>query len=455
MENKKELIQQSIEQSTDPAATLLGRWLSVVVILVRVVVGVTFIFSGIVKLIDPAGTAYKIEDYLMAFNMPMFIPTSMVGSIVLSYIELIIGINTLLGSYLRTTPILLLIFMAVMTPVTLFLAIANPIHDCGCFGDAIHLTNWQTFGKNVILLTLSLFLYKYNTKARSVFHREIHSLIVSWCTIYAVVIVYFALSYMPILDFRPYKIGVDIPAAVYGENDEDVVYEFVYEKDGERQSFTIDNLPDETEGWTFVSREEKNKSRKKVINDLEHFVLYSGNDDVTDMILELPGFQFLMLSPDLTKANDDDISRVHELYDYCNEYEYPFYAVTSSSQKEIDAWIDNTGGEYPFLFMDKTTIRTIDRNNPFILILNDGVIHYKYPIKAVPDESKLDRPFEQIDNYAQQQSYNADVRVAILLAGLVVPILILYFAERVALYILRSLRRKLQEKAVGSSEEDK
>ena len=247
----------------------------------------------------------------------------------------------------------------------------------------------------------------------------------------------------------------NVVLSVYGENDEDVVYEFVYEKDGERQSFTIDNLPDETEGWTFVSREEKNKSRKKVINDLEHFVLYSGNDDVTDMILEQPGFQFLMLSPDLTKANDDDISRVHELYDYCNEYEYPFYAVTSSSQKEIDAWIDNTGGEYPFLFMDKTTIRTIDRNNPFILILNDGVIHYKYPIKAVPDESKLDRPFEQIDNYAQQQSYNADVRVAILLAGLVVPILILYFAERVALYILRSLRRKLQEKAVGSSEEDK
>ena len=127
-----------------PIKTPCSRWLSVLVILARVVVGATFIVSGVVKLIDPMGTMYKIEDYLAVLDLSFFAPGAYVVAVLLSMVEFVLGFNTLLGSYLRTTPILLLIFMGIMTPLTLYLAIANPIADCGCFGDFIVLSNWQT-----------------------------------------------------------------------------------------------------------------------------------------------------------------------------------------------------------------------------------------------------------------------------------------------------------------------
>ena len=174
---------KQVEVNTTPTAVPRNKWLSLLVVCVRILVGLTFIISGVVKLIDPVGTMYKIEDYLAVFNLSSIASISYFVAIILSLVEFILGANALLGSYLRTTPILLLIFMAVMTPFTLFLAIANPVSDCGCFGDAIVLTNWQTFGKNVVLLTLVIFLLKYNLRARSLFHREIHAFIVVWARI--------------------------------------------------------------------------------------------------------------------------------------------------------------------------------------------------------------------------------------------------------------------------------
>jgi uncharacterized membrane protein YphA (DoxX/SURF4 family) len=212
-----------VDATSTPTAKPRNKWLSALVVLVRVLVGATFILSGVVKLIDPVGTMYKIEDYLQVFNLTMFNSWSFVMAVFLSVVEFILGVNALLGSYLRTTPTLLLIFMVIMTPLTLFLALANPIPDCGCFGDVVTLTNWQTFGKNVILLSLVIFLLLYNRRARSVFHREVHALIVVWVVVFGLGLVYLAESYSPVLDFRPFKIGTDLAGAYFGE-DADVKY---------------------------------------------------------------------------------------------------------------------------------------------------------------------------------------------------------------------------------------
>ena len=442
MANKDTQHSKPVELTATPTTTPINKWLSVAVILVRIVVGLTFIFSGLVKLIDPVGTMYKIEDYLAVMNMASLQPVALVASVALSLAEFILGIDTLLGSYLRTTPKLLLAFMVVMTPLTLYLAIASPIPDCGCFGDAVVLTNWQTFAKNVVLLLLVLFLCKYYTRAKLVFHREVQALTVIWGIIYAAFVVWFALTYMPILDFRPFKLETNILAAYQGEGMTEVEYEFVYEKDGKRQSFTLDNLPDETEGWQFVER--LPLAGADIADDtslIDHFVIYDGNEDVTEEILEQEGYLFLMFSPDLTNADDDDVHKIHELYDYCLLYNYPFYAITSSSPSEIDEWLHNTGGEYSFLFMDKTSIVTIARNNPYVLIMKDGIIYHKYPIKQLPGEELLDRPFEQIEYHGAPARYNEKMRIAFLVVALVVPILLLYLTERVALFFLRSFRR--------------
>lgn len=453
MANKDTQHSESVEMTATPAITPIGKWLSVAVILVRIVVGITFIFSGLVKLIDPVGTMYKIDDYLAVMNMTALQPLSIIASVALALAEFILGINTLLGSYLRTTPKLLLVFMTLMTPLTLYLAIANPIADCGCFGDAVILTNWQTFAKNVVLLLLVLFLFKYYTKAKSVFHREVQALTVIWGIVYAAFVVWFAFTYMPILDFRPYKLGTDIRAAYYGDDMPDTEYQFVYEREGVQQTFALDNLPDESQGWTFVERKQVGaKLVVKATSAADYFVVYDGNKDVTENILEQDGYVFIMLSPNLAKANDNHIDKIHELYDYCLLYGYPFYAVTASTPAEIDEWLDNTGGEYPFLFMDKTSIVTIARGNPYMLILKDGVIYHKYPISQLPEEAQLDRPFDQVEYHGTQAVYNERARVLFLVLALVVPILVLYFTERVALFALRRFRRKREEKRQSNEE---
>lgn len=430
------------EQPDDLSHRRYPRWQAWLAILVRIIVGATFIFSGVVKLIDPAGTAYKIEDYLAILNLSQFASFAYMASMLLSLTELILGVNALLGLYLRTTPWLLLVFMGVMTPLTLFLAIANPIPDCGCFGDAIKLTNWQTFGKNMVLLASVVLLVRYNKAARSVFHREVHALVVTWCIIFGIVITSFAINRMPLLDFRPFKVGVDLRAAYYGDDLQGIEYDFVYEKEGVEQTFTIDNLPAADEGWTFVSRTARTAPQAQVANELDYFIVYDGDEDVTEEVLDADGYTFMILSPDVTTAKDQYISKVHELYDYCLEYGYPFYAVTSSSPAEIAVWMDNTGGEYSFLFMDKTTIRTIARNNPFVLVLKDGVIYHKYPISRLPDESLLTRPFDEIEGYGTPATYNVNKRVAFIVTLLVVPLVVLMFTERIALFLLRKLRNK-------------
>ncbi|MBO7317738.1 MAG: hypothetical protein J6U43_03345, partial [Bacteroidales bacterium] len=284
--------------------------------------------------------------------------------------------------------------------------------------------------------------YRYNRRARSVFHREVHAFIVVWVVIFGMGLVYIADTYSPILDFRPFKTGTDLAAAYFGEDAEVVEYDFVYEKEGVVATFAIDSLPDEADGWQFVERRERPSATKPVEENklLEKFVVYNGNEDVTEELLSNEGYTFILFSEDLTKANDNEVNKVHELYDYAREYGYPFYAVTASTPVEIENWQDDTGAEYPFYYMDRATIRMIQRANPFLMVLKDGVIYHKLYISHMPNEALLTVPVEQIPAYAKPETYQADYRIVAMAILLVLPILLLYFTERIALFALRRFR---------------
>ncbi len=420
-----------------------ARWLAVAVVAVRLIVGCVFVVSGGAKLIDPAGTMYKIDDYLAVMHLTAFSSLSMLISVSLSLIEFVLGVSVLLGSYRKAVPVLLVLFMGIMTPLTLYLAIANPIHDCGCFGDAIVLTNWQTFAKNVVLLLLVLFLLKYNLQVRSLFHREIQSLTVLYAAFYGAVVAWIGCTYQPLIDFRPYKVGIDVRAALYGEDVQEVEFDFIYEKDGSMQTFTLDSLPDEAEGWNFVRRIERSSAQQQAETptEIDHFVVYDGGDDVTEELLEQDGYMFMLFSPDIERANDDEVNKINELYDYCLEYGYPFYAVTASSPAAADHWLDDTGGEYRFLFMDKTTIRTIARNNPYVLIMKDGVIYRKCTVSMLPEEAELTVPFEEIGTFSQPESYDETMRIGMMVLALAVPLGLLLLTEHFALFVVRRIHR--------------
>jgi hypothetical protein len=274
--------------------------------------------------------------------------------------------------------------------------------------------------------------------------------------VYALVLVYIAAVYSPILDFRPFKPGTNLASAYFGDDIQVTEYDFVYEREGMQATFSIDSLPDETDGWQFIERRERAGGVQQPEENelLNSFIVYDGNEDVTEEILNHEGYVFVLFSEDLTKANDNEINKVHELYDYTREYGYPFYAITASTPSEIDNWQDDTGVEFPFFYMDRNTIRIIQRSNPFLMVLNDGVIYHKHYIENTPSEALLSVPVEEIPAYAQPEIYKANPRIMALVILLVLPILLLYFTERIALFALRRFRRWREQRKEMQKIED-
>ena len=216
---------------------------------------------------------------------------------------------------------------------------------------------------------------------------------------------FYCLGDLPILDFRPYKIGTNIKAGMeIPENAKPSVFEsrFVLEKDGKRQEFTLENYPDST--WTFVEARTvlKEKGYEPSIHDFSMMSLDSG-DDITDSVLLDKGYTFLLVAHRIEEADDSNIDLINEIYDYSTEYGYGFYALTSSSEDEIELWRDKTGAEYPFCQMDDITLKTIIRSNPGLLLIKEGTILNKWSDSRLPDEYVLTDSLDKLELGQQKQ----------------------------------------------------
>src|SRR5690554_3015268 len=226
----------------------------------RLFTGIIFIFSGFVKVIDTLGSAYKFTDYFVAMHLDFLNEGALVFTILMSIAELIIGIALVFNLLPKIAAWLLLLFMAFFTPLTLWLAVADPVSDCGCFGDAIILTNWQTFYKNLVILAFTIIVFWQ----RKLF-KPAYNLFNQWAltiafTIASFVLTLYCLYNLPIVDFRPYHIGANIQEGMQipEEEKENVdIYEsvFIYEKNGEQKEYSETELPDST--WTFVNADHK------------------------------------------------------------------------------------------------------------------------------------------------------------------------------------------------------
>ncbi|HKL66862.1 MAG TPA: BT_3928 family protein, partial [Bacteroidales bacterium] len=226
----------------------------------RYISGLVFIFSGLVKGIDPMGSMYKFIDYFTAFNMDALEPLAYVLGIILCTSEFIIGFAIITGIRMRIASWGLLLFMSGFTPLTLILAISNPVADCGCFGDAIHLTNWQTFYKNIVILVFAIIVF-INRKSYRVISKPVTEwLVIAAMTVLFVLFTGYNRKHLPVVDFRPYKIGTDIredmriPEGAPADQFETTL---IYEKNGEEKEFTLENYPADDTTWTFVDSETK------------------------------------------------------------------------------------------------------------------------------------------------------------------------------------------------------
>ncbi|MDH8702541.1 putative membrane protein YphA (DoxX/SURF4 family) [Dysgonomonadaceae bacterium PH5-43] len=402
----------------------------IVVELLRVSIGLLFLFSGFVKAVDLWGSAYKFQDYFTAFGLDFFDFLSLPASFFLSAFEFSLGLCLLAGVYRKVTSFIIVLFMGFMTCLTFYLAIANPVSDCGCFGDAFVISNWATFAKNIIILPASILMFAWRKEMRFLFSKKSRSLVslYSWVFILGVSVCSFL--YLPIFDFRPYKIGVNIEEQMSipegAEMDEFETY-FIYEKNGEKQRFTIDNYPKEGSGWEFVDSETTliKKGYEPPIYDFS--VADADGFDITDNILANEDYTFLLISHKLEKASDSNIDKINEVYDYAKQNGYDFYCLTSSGYPQIEEWKESTGAEYTFCTMDDIALKTIIRSNPGLMLIKGATILNKWSDKDIPEvmfESKLEESI-----YGQVKESNNRNKIIFLGLILVLPLAVLSFAD--------------------------
>lgn len=373
----------------------------------RFVLAAVFIFSGFVKAIDPLGTQYKIQDYLDAFGwssvFPDFIP--FLAAALLGMLEFCLGVYLFFGIRRIIAPCAIVALMAVMTPLTFWLALDNPVSDCGCFGDAVVLTNWETFWKNVVLLAMSVVVLKWRKRLFPLVTTRFDWLIALYGFIYIFCMMVYCYRELPVFDFRPYHVGADIRQGMeMPEGKELTVYEtrFILQKDGVEKEFALDNYPDST--WTFVDSKTivKKQGYEPPIHDFS-MINYEDGEDITDQVLADTTYTFLLVAHQLQLADEGKMDLINELYEYSLEHGYAFYCLTSSSDEDIQEWQDNTGAEYPFCLMDNITLKTMIRSNPGLMLLKEGKVLRKWSVHAFPDEYQLTGaldtiPFGRINN---------------------------------------------------------
>ena len=409
------------------------RLLKMIVNLCRIIVAVTFIFSGFVKAIDPIGTQYKLQDYLGAIGMAGILPnwTLLAVAVFLAAIEFCIGIFLLFAIQRRLISKLTVAFMAFMTMVTVWIVMADPVKDCGCFGDALHLTNTETLIKNIVLLVCSLaIMYRPLAMFRFV-SKSNQWIVTNYTIVFILVSSGLSLYYLPIFDFRPYHIGVNIPRGMEipkGAKLPQFKTTFIMEKNGQRKEFALDNYPDAS--WKFIDSKTVQTS-EGYIPPIHDFSITDNKTglDLTNSVLSHKGYTFLLIAPHLETADDSNFGDIDRLYEYAQSYDIPFYCLTASTTKAIKRWIDLTGAEYSFCITDEAVLKTIIRSNPGLLLLKDGTIINKWSHNNLPNEAKLSRPISQ-SSLGKMPKDSVPAKILEIVLWFILPLTLLTLADR-------------------------
>ncbi len=399
----------------------------------RLLMAATFIFSGYVKAIDPLGTQYKLTDYLQAMGIGSLLPewTLLVGAVLLAALEFSLGIFLLFAIRRHLVSKIVLALMSIMTLLTLWIVIANPVKDCGCFGDAVVLSNGQTFIKNIILLAIALMLLKWPTSMVRFVSKKTQWIVINYTVIFALALSAWSLWDLPLFDFRPYHVGANIAQGMkipQGAPQPQFETTFILEKNGQQKEFTLDNYPDST--WTFVDSKTV-QTAEGYVPPIHDFSIQDNKtgEDITQEVLNDTGYTFLLISPTLAYADDSNFGRIDQIYEFAQDYGYRFICLTASSDKDIAKWQDITGAEYPFNTTDATTLKTMIRSNPGLMLLHHGTIIQKWSHNKLPQPEELNQPLEK-SALGKMPSDSIPRKILLMLMWFVLPLTLLAIADR-------------------------
>ena len=399
----------------------------------RFVLAATFIFSGYVKAIDPLGTLYKLKDYAAAMSLNGLLPDwVLVGvAIALGALEFALGVFMLFAVRRHVVSRITLAFMTAMTVLTLWIFVADPVKDCGCFGDALKLTNGETLLKNIVLIACAALVAWRPTDMARFISRSNQWIVRYYTVAYIVITSVYCLYTLPIFDFRPYHVGMNIKQGMeIPEGAEQPEFEstFLLRKNGETREFTLDNYPDST--WEYVDTRTV-QTKKGYEPPIHDFALTSCDtgEDITEQVLTKKGYTFLLVSPRLAVADDSNFGDIDQIYEYAEENGADFYCVTASANDEIERWRDLTGAEYQFCNADETTLKTMIRSNPGLILLKDGTIIGKWSHNTLPQTDDLTAPLQQL-TIGKAQNDSTTKRLLIVLLTFFLPLSALTLADR-------------------------
>lgn len=367
----------------------------------RFIVGIVFIFSGFVKAIDPLGSTYKFTDYFEAFGMEFFSFIALPLAIILSSLEFVIGFSLLFSTRKKLTVWALMLFMSFFTILTFILAIFNPVTDCGCFGDALIMTNWETFFKNIFLMIFTIILLLNKEKFEISWSINKQWIFISFPLILSILISVYCYNNLPIIDFRPYKIGTYIPEKMQIPDDApraEYKTSLIYTKDGIEKEFSIEDIPDST--WEWVSSESILISEGYVPPIHDFTISTSEGDDITEIVLNDNKFTFLLIAHDINKSSIKNIDAINKLAKFAVESgKGNFICLSSSVDSEIEKFTNTTQATYTFLKTDEITLKTIIRSNPGLVLLRKGTILGKWHHNNIPSFKEISTNFFENPDY--------------------------------------------------------
>ena len=342
----------------------------------RFALGAVFIFSGFVKAIDPWGTIYKITEYLSVLGFESQLSLTIFFTFSLAIFEFVIGVLLFAGCYRRVAPLLGLLSMVVMLPLTLYIAVTDNIADCGCFGDAVHLSNWATFWKNIAITAGLVYLLIYNKRLINIYGVAVQWGVIAFSFVFVGIILLEGYFNQPLLDFRPFKIGTTL--AEYEIDSEEAEYKFIYKKGDVIKEFSMDSIPDDD--WEFVDRVSVSGDAGFDSNAVHISV---DGEDITSDVITGEGDQIILLFPDLDNVEISYTFAINEIYDLAKAHDVDFVALTSSDDDAIEEWRDLSMAAYDMYLIDDSVLKQIARGNPAIVYLKDGIIQWKRTLQSI------------------------------------------------------------------------
>lgn len=368
--------------------------------ILRIIIGVTFIFSGVVKANDPMGLVYKMNEFYEVLHLGFMEPLSFTFAIFMIAFEIISGVAVLLGFAFNFFAFLLLLLNIFFTFLTGYALYSGKIKECGCFGACIPLSPTATFYKDLVLTAFAIVLFIYRSRVTPLLPRKFGVAVMLLAICFAFGVQGWAIVHLPFNDCMPYRPGSNILQKMQPGPDykpAEIKSVFIYEKNGKQQEFTMDNYPWQDTTWKFVDRKDKIIREATGEPEIHDFILTdSNNTDETKPVLTAKGYEYFWFVREPEKAHVDDVNKVVALAAQAEKEHVPFYVIASADRETIMPYLQKWGlANYPVFTLDHTASKTAIRTNPGLMLLQDGVVMKKwsyadYPQSAVSPDEKID-----------------------------------------------------------------